>query len=46
MKLFAEQHWRQKHREQTYGHWGWRGRKERVGCMETVTWKRTLPLIK
>ena len=25
-----------KHREQTYGHgWG----EERVGCMETVTWK-------
>ena len=35
--LFAGQQWRNRHREQTYGHDG--GRKERVGCMERVTWK-------
>ena len=31
------------HREQTYRHSGLRGRKERVGYMERVTWKHTLP---
>ena len=40
MKLFAGQQWRPRHREQTYGHVG--ERKERVRCMERVTWKLTL----
>ena len=44
MNLFAGQKWRNRHREQTYGHDG--GRKERVGCMERVTWKLTLPYVK
>ena len=42
MKLFVGQQWRQRHREQTYGH-GSLGRKTRVGCTERVTWKLTLP---
>ena len=37
MKLFAGQQWKYRHREQTYGHVS-RG-KERMGCMERVTWK-------
>ena len=41
--LFAGQQWRNRHREQTYGH----GRgEERVRCMERVTWKLTLPYVK
>ena len=41
--LFAGQHWRNRHREQTYG----RGRgQERVNCMERVPWKLTLPYVK
>ena len=32
-------------REQTYGH-GYGVRKERVGCMERITWKHTLPYVK
>ena len=43
--LFAEQQWRNRHREKTYGH-GWAGRKERVGGMERVTWKHALPYVK
>ena len=27
MKLFAGQQWRHRHREQTYGHGGWGGRR-------------------
>ena len=38
MNLFAVQQWRCRHREQTYGHGG-RGRREKVGQMERVTWK-------
>ena len=39
----AGQQWRQRHREQTYG----QGLGEdRVGCMERVTWKHTLPYVK
>ena len=38
--LFVAQQWRNKHREQTYGH------GERVRCMERVTWKLTLPHVK
>ena len=44
MNLFVGQKWRNRHREQTYGHG--RGRKERVGHMERVTWKLTLPYVK
>ena len=46
MKLFAGQQWRRRHRKQTYGHGVGAGRKERVGCMERVTWKLTLPHVK
>ena len=41
--LFAEQQWRNRHREQTYGH------EERGGegeIMERVTWKLILPYVK
>ena len=41
--LFTGQQWRNRHREQTYGH-GERG-GEGV-CMERVTWKLTLPYVK
>ena len=40
--LFAGQHWRSRHREQTYGHRG----EERVRCIERVTWKLTLSYVK
>ena len=40
MNLFAGRQWRNRHREQTYGH------GERVRCMERVTWKLTLPNVK
>ena len=47
MKLFAGEQWRQRHREQTYGHGGGgTGRKERVRGMERVTGKLTLPYVK
>ena len=36
MKLFAEQQWRHRHREETCEH---RAGKERVGQMEEATWK-------
>ena len=37
--LFSGKQWRNRHREQTYGH----GRgEERVRCMERVTWKLKL----
>ena len=42
--LFTEQQWRNRHREQTYGHS--RKGEERVRCMERVTWKLTLPYVK
>ena len=46
MNLFAGEQWRNRYREKTYGH-GWEeGRKERVRCMERVTWKLTLPYVK
>ena len=41
--LFTGQQWRNRHREQTYGHGGG---EERVRCMERVTWKLTLPYVK
>ena len=41
--LFAVKQWRNKHREQTYGHGGG---EERVRCMERVTRKLTLPYFK
>ena len=44
MNLFAEHQWRHRHSEQTYGHSC--GGKERVGGMERVTWKHTLPYVK
>ena len=45
MKLFAGQQEGHRHREQTDGHGRGVGveRKERVRCMERVTWKLTLP---
>ena len=47
MNLLAGKQWRHRHREQTYGQfgWGW-GRQERVGCMEAVTWKHIVPYVK
>ena len=49
MNLLSGQQWRSRHREQTYGHrggdWG-EERKERVRCMERVTWKFTIPHVK
>ena len=45
VNLFAGPQWRQKYREQmTYGHGG--GRTERMGGMERLTWKHTLPHVK
>jgi len=41
--LFTGQQWRNRHREQTYGH-GERGGE--VRCLERVTWKLTLPYVK
>ena len=38
--LFTGQEWRNRHREQICGH------RERVRCMERVTWKLTLPYAK
>ena len=38
--MFTGQQWRNRNREQTYGG------KKRVRCMETVTWKLTLPYVK
>ena len=37
-KLFAGQKWRNKYREQTYGH----DAGGEVGCMPRVTWKHTV----
>ena len=45
MNLFAGQQWRNRYREQTYGHGG-RGSRERVRGMERVTWKLTIPYVK
>ena len=41
--LSAEKQWRNRHKEQTYGH---RKGEERVRCMERVTWKLILPNVK
>ena len=41
--LFTGQQWKNRHREQTYGHGE---RKKRMRCMETVAWKLTLPYVK
>ena len=41
--LLTGQQWRNRHREQTYGHGE---RRERVRFMERVTWKLTLPNVK
>ena len=46
MKLFAAQQWRHRYRKQTYGHGVGVGRKERMRCIERVTWKLTLPHVK
>ena len=43
--LFTGQQWRNRRREQTYGH-GVEGTEEKVRCMERVTWKLTLPYAK
>ena len=45
IKFYAGQQQKHRHREHTCGH-GRAGRKERVRCMERVTWKLTLPYIK
>ena len=44
MKLFAGNHWRHRHREQTYGYSV--GEKGEHGHMEGVTWKHTLLYVK
>lgn len=41
--IFAEQQWR-RHGEQTCEH-SW-GEKKRVGGLDRVTWKHTLPYVK
>ena len=41
--LFTGQQWRNRHREQTYGHGGG---EERVRFMERVTQKLTFPNVK
>ena len=41
-KLCTRPQWRNRHREQTYGHGE---RDERVRCMERVTCKLTLPYV-
>ena len=47
MTLFAGQQWRHRHREQTVDvRRGVLGKKERVGCIERVTWKLSLPYVK
>ena len=46
MNLFAGQQWRNRHREQNYGHGGCEGRKQQLRCMERVTWKLALPYVK
>ena len=43
MNLFTGQHWRNRHREQTYA---CGEKEERMRCMERVTWKLTLPYVK
>ena len=40
---FVGEQWRNRHKEQTYGH---RKGEERVRCMERVTWKLILPNVK
>ena len=45
MNLFSGQQWRNRHKEQTYGHGG-RGEGRGWRCMERVTWKLTLPYVK
>ena len=42
MNLFSGQQWRNRHREQPYGH----EEKGEGGCMERVTWKFTIPYLK
>ena len=45
INLLAGQQWRNRHREQTYGH-DREGRKERLRVMEKVTRKLTIPHVK
>ena len=45
MNLFAWQQWRNRQREQTYGHGKRRG-GERARFMERVTWRLTLSYVK
>ena len=41
--LFVVQQWKNRYREETYGH----GRgEERIRCMERVTWRLALPYVK
>ena len=42
--LFAGQQWRNRHREQTYGHGEKGGEGEMYG--ESITWKLTVPYVK
>ena len=43
--LLTGQQWRNRHREQTYGHGG-EERREKARGMERVTWKLILPYVK
>ena len=43
--LFAGQQWKNRHREQTLEPGG-EVRKEKVSCMNRVTWKLTIPYVK
>ena len=43
MKVFAGQQWRHRHREQINEHGSG---EEGKGCVDTVTWKLTLPYVK
>ena len=43
MDLFARQQWRNRHREETYGH-GERGGQDEI--YERITWKFILPYVK
>ena len=45
MNIFSRQQWRNRHREQTYGHGG-RGGERRGDVMKRVTWKFTMTYVK
>ena len=41
LNIFSGKQWRNRHRDQTLWTWG-KGRRERVRCMERITWKLTI----